>query len=109
MTDDTGVLRGFEVSNLWLKPRAIGRILRAGGAEVLRDQQVPRDDRDVRLRFRFRSHNFLVIEPFGDNSRYLVAPEAPSLTAAIDVQALHDVFSSYRPTPAAVIRSLIGA
>lgn len=104
----SGALHAFEVSNIWLQPRAIARLVRSQGAEVTFERRLFRSG-DVRLLFRFKGREFQVVEPFGDNSRYWIGPADDSTAPAEGISDLHEVFVRYRPGFLGVIRSLVGA
>jgi hypothetical protein len=100
-------LHAFEVSNIWLQPRAIARLVRSQGAEVTFQRRLFRSG-DVHLRFKFKGKEFQVVEPFGDNSRYWIGPAGDSPAPSAEVSELHEVFAHYRPGVLGVIRSLVG-
>jgi hypothetical protein len=102
---ESGVLHAFEVSNTWLQPRAIARLMRSQGAEVTFQRRLFRSG-DVHLQFKFQGKDFQVVEPFGDNSRYWIGPAEESPTPLAEVSDLHEVFAHYRPGFLGIIRSL---
>jgi hypothetical protein len=103
----SGVLHAFEVSNIWLQPRAIARLVRSQGAEITFQRRLFRSG-DVHLQFKFKGKEFQVIEPFGDNSRYWIGPAEESPAPLAEVSDLHEVFARYRPGFLDVVRSLVG-
>src|SRR6187431_1100032 len=103
----SGALHAFEVSNSWLQPRAIARLVRSQGAEVTFKRRLFRSG-DVHLQFRFKGREFQVVEPFGDNSRYWIGPAEDLLVPTAETSDLHKVFVDYHPGFLGVIRSLVG-
>ena len=103
----TGALHAFEVSNIWLQPSAIARLVRSQGAEVTYKRRLFRSG-DVHLQFQFKGKEFHVIEPFGDNSRYWIGPAVDPLEPSPEISDLHEIFVKYRPGVLGVIRSLVG-
>ncbi len=103
----SGALHAFEVSNIWLHPRAIARLVRSKGAEITFRRRLFRAA-DVHLKFRYKGLEFQVVEPFGDNSRYWIGPVDESLVASAETADLRDLFARYRPGVLGVLRSLVG-
>ena len=103
---DSGALRGFEVSNAWLHSRAIARLVRSVGARITFRRRLFGAG-DVHLKFQYKGREFQVIEPFGDNSRYWIVPVEAS--PSDEIADLHDVFVRYRPGFAGMIKSFVGA
>jgi hypothetical protein len=89
---DDGALWGFEIQQTWVWIGTILRILRSvpGVSNV---QRASGDDR--RVLFTLNSEPCIVLEPFGDNSRYWIGPEHPK-TSALDLTSLHAEFASHR-------------
>ena len=105
---DSGTLRGFEISNAWLHPRAIARFVRSKGGQVTYRRRLF-ETGDVHLKFQYKSREFQVVEPFGDNSRYWIVPVDGSAFASTEIADLHDAFAGYRPGFVGMVRSLVGA
>ena len=103
----SGALHAFEVSNVWLQPRAIARLVRTQGADVTFRRRLFRSG-DIHLKFNFKGKEFQVVEPFGDNSRYWIGPAGDSPAPSAEISDLHDVFVHYRPGFLSVFRSLVG-
>lgn len=96
---------GFEIEYAYTSSREVARIVReiAGVSDV---QLIGSwlSDGDLRLRFRFRSDAFVVIEPFGDSSRYFIGPESERKSAE-NIDAVENAFKTYRP---GLLRRLVG-
>ena len=90
--DAQGCLTGFEIDNGWLQPRGVRYVLnRLPRARTLSLSGAP----DERARFEVDGVRFQMIEPFGDNSRYLVTPEAGVTPLTADVRR---AFADHRPS-----------
>jgi hypothetical protein len=90
--DAQGRLTGFEIDNGWLQPRGVRYVLnRLPRARTLPPSGAP----DERARFEVDGVRFQMIEPFGDNSRYLVTPEVGVTPLTADVRR---AFADYRPS-----------
>ena len=50
---------------------------------------------DVHIKFKFHEKEFVVWEPFGDNSRYWIGPEDKQ--SHVDIKGLVSVFEEYKP------------
>jgi hypothetical protein len=50
------------------------------------------------MRFRYYDREFIVLEPYGDNSRYWIGPDGDANTS-VDVTELRLVFDHYTPSP----------
>ena len=84
-------MRAFEITSLWVTFRPLIALLRSveGVSDVRRNYL-----NDDRLSFRFHKAQFVVFEPFGDNSRYWVGP-MESETALLDLKPVHETFRLY--------------
>jgi len=52
-------------------------------------------ERDVRAKFRYLGDEFVVVEPFGDNSRYWIGPVSENLRT--DVSSIEKKIRAYMP------------
>ena len=91
--NDTGLLRGFEVSSLAIILRPYIRLLRKtpGVTDVRR--QLRNDDR---IAFKFMGHEAVVYEWFGDSSRYWIGLQNPDANPGADIWPLLSAFASHR-------------
>ncbi|KZC39906.1 hypothetical protein RHOFW510R12_01280 [Rhodanobacter sp. FW510-R12] len=105
MRNDSGQVVAFEIDNIYASRRTICKLLQAvdGVTDVALASAFGGSD-DVRVRFDFHNRQYVVVEPFGDNSRYWVGP-ANNDSPSESVAPLERAFSVYRP-PAA--RKIIG-
>ncbi len=89
------VLHAFEIDNSYLNPKIIAKFLvNRPGISNIRAHKL--EDRDDRLEFDFRGIRYIVSEPFGDNSRYWIGPQNPSLTM-METRELESFFVSFNP------------
>jgi hypothetical protein len=97
MHNDDGALTGFAVSNLLLRRRGVGRIIRSlTDARIIREQPPYRiGGRDDFLEFVLDGITFLVIEPFGDNSEYWIVSE-PTTGDSEQLRKAREAFRRHR-------------
>lgn len=105
ITNENGQCFAFEVENAYIGPRRIAKLLAdLAGTSDFRSVGLITAKDDVRLRFKYNNHDFLVWEPFGDNSRFWIGPAEEQHTA-IDVSELRAAFERYRPP---ILTKLVG-
>jgi hypothetical protein len=93
--NDAGDVSGFEISNLFIGRFGIARVLRnIDGVEVTKSYRLFRNDGDDFVHFSLNGYKFLVIEPFGDNSRYWIVAENPP--APSELKQVRQAFESRR-------------
>lgn len=95
---EQGMCWAFEIENAYIRPRTIGALL--AGVSGLTDIRVRKpfsSASDVHVHFRYRDREFVVWEPYGDNSRYWIGP-ADEKSAPIDVTELRAAFDHYAPS-----------
>ena len=89
-----GDLIGFEISNLLISRRGVVKLLRTIPTVTI--TKLPKrwvlDDDDF-VHFKVKDHLFNVIEPFGDNSRYLIVAE--DSTGQGEVERIRKVFDAH--------------
>ena len=85
LRDEMGHLRGFEVSSL-LGRRLARRIAASMPGVSILDSNIREEQF---CRFDLYGDLFLIEEPFGDNSRFLVAPAVPGPSARLEQVATH--------------------
>ena len=86
-----GSLFAFEITSAWLIFRPLYKILLSvdGVSDIHRNWF-----NDNRISFNFHSVQFVVNEPWGDNSRYWVGPESVD-DSMLDVTPLHNAFQCH--------------
>jgi hypothetical protein len=88
---------GFEIEHLFITRGAIARLLKS--IEHVTNVRVTGhfgSADESRVRFTYRDRDFMVWEPYGDNSRYAIAPTDPDKGPS-DLTDIVDAFKRYRP------------
>lgn len=95
---------GFEVENIYIGLNSISRILQSiPGVSDVQKRELFCQWGSVRLKFKFMGDDYIVDEPFDDNSRYWVGPvDSGNLR---DMAALKAAFIEYEP---GFVRKIIG-
>ena len=92
---DAGEITGFEIGNTLTWRSTVVRLLkRMPGVEITKYPKFFSINDDDFVRFKYRGEEFVVIEPFGDNSRYWIAAENES--GRRFVPELRDWFKTHR-------------
>lgn len=90
-----GTLVGFEVESLYVGSGELGQLLISiPDVSSVRARSLFKDPSDVRLRFVYKGREFQVVEPFGDNSRYLIC-RVPGSTA-FDISEIEETVRRHR-------------
>ena len=90
----------FEIDHVYLRRETIVHLLNMvdgvtdvhlGGGFGSRD--------DIRVEFKCQGHDYIVMEPFGDNSRYWIGPKGgkDDVAVAANMGKIKAVFARYRP------------
>jgi hypothetical protein len=102
---DDRTLFAFEIDNVYISRKKVADLLKASQLVVdanLRSHFGSLDD--ARVTFKYSGQDFIVLEPYGDSSRYWIGPLDPR-DDSIDVADLKEIFDSHRPS---LLRSVIG-
>lgn len=87
----------FEIENAYVSRRTVARLL--GGLDGVTDVGLGGrfgSSNDVRVEFKYRNHDYIVLEPFGDNSRYWIGPKNDAESAG-DIGEVENIFKRYQP------------
>ena len=96
---------GFEIENVYVSRKAISQLLKqVDGVSDVKLGGHFGSSNDIRIEFQYLGCNYMVWEPFGDNSRYWIGPKNPEESVA-DAKGLEDIFRRYQPP---FYRSLLG-
>lgn len=98
----------FQLDVAYIGPRGIAKILvSVEGVDNIRKPERKQQADGVRLEFVYEGKEFVVLEPFGDNSRYWICPKEGQAEdhATIDIPPLREAFNRYRPS---LLRRWIG-
>lgn len=91
------IVFAFEIEHTCVSRRSIAKLL--GSAESVAGVKLRGhfgSSDDVRLEFTYRGQAFIVLEPFGDSSRYWIGPEHPGDHPG-DIGKLKKIFDDYQP------------
>ena len=97
INSESGDELAFEIENAYIGTRKIAALLAnvSGVTDVCRRRLFSSSD-DVHLQFRFHGYEFVVWEPYGDNSRYWVGPKNEKERPKY-VNELRAAFEYYKP------------
>jgi hypothetical protein len=97
LKDDNGFQFGFEIDNVYIGISKIAKLLSAVNNVSSIMQRRLFDFRNVNhIEFDYWGNPFIVMEPFGDNSRYWICPRnKPDYT--IDISNIEVIFKQYKP------------
>ena len=96
---DDDYFLAFEIENVYVRPKKVGEILSAvDGVTGVTVGKSSRESRDVHVKFKYQGIEYIVWEPFGDNSRYWIGPEQENgQSSDIDIAPLAKAFREYEP------------
>ena len=100
---DDGSLVAFEITSSWVTFRPLFKILRS--VDGVTNIQRNRFD-DHRITFQMHGEPIAIWEPWGDNSRYLVAPTNDEST--INLESLHESFKRHKRPIASLWAGITG-
>lgn len=105
VTDAGGKVCAIEVDVAYIGFRTLADIIQSvsGVTDVYVRKHFSRSG-DTRVKFRVHGREFVVVEPFGDNSRYWIGPAAMN-GEDVDMSAIGDAIRSYKPS---FLRRLLG-
>jgi hypothetical protein len=90
----------FEIDHVYLSRRTIARLLEKieGVTEVHMGGRFGSPD-DIRIEFKCHGHDYVVMEPFGDNSRYWIGPGGgkDDVAAAANIGRIQSAFEGHKP------------
>ncbi len=103
--DEKGRLYAIEVENAYVGVRTLAHLLGTvdGVSEVEPRKPFSRSG-DVRGTFRFAGADFMIVEPFGDSSRYWIGP-ADDRTEKRDITPMEARLRAYKPP---LLRKVVG-
>jgi hypothetical protein len=98
-SDDEGYFVAFEIENAYIRPKKVGEILSAvGGVTDVTVGKSSGESRDIRVAFNYLGIEYIVWEPYGDNSRYWIGPkQTDGNLSDIDITPLETAFRDYEP------------
>ncbi|MBC8071703.1 MAG: hypothetical protein IAG13_25485 [Deltaproteobacteria bacterium] len=91
-----GEVAAFEIENVYVSPALVACVLSATpGVERVRSARSDLAD-DVRVAFTLHGRECVVVEPYGDNSRYWIGPRDGAAPAP-DVSVVERALADYQP------------
>lgn len=92
---DNGHFFAFEIENAYIRPQKIAKLLESiAGVSDIHQGKKFNLPADVRVEFKYQGKDFIVWEPYGDNSRYWIGSESED---DIDIRPLAAIFDEYQP------------
>lgn len=87
----------FQIDNIYVSNSRVARILsQINGVSDLRVRKLFAKWEEIHIWFRYRDRNFVVWEPYGDNSRYWLGPN-DDRDANVDIKEIQAAFETYKP------------
>ncbi|WP_036114039.1 MULTISPECIES: hypothetical protein [Luteibacter] len=87
----------FAIKNIYVSGRTIARLLdQAEGVTDVRLRGRFGSSEDIRIEFKYLDRDYIVWEPFGDNSQYWIGPRSPD-EGADEIIGVENIFKRYRP------------
>jgi len=87
----------FEVENAYITAGTAVRVLRTVPGVTNIQLRRPFRQSQYLVAFAFADREYVVVEPFGDNSRFWIGPKEPELGEG-DVTPIEEAFLTYRPS-----------
>lgn len=95
----------FEIDNVYIGPGAIASLLEAiKGITDVRKEGFGGMPREIHVRFKYQGYDYVVWEPYGDNSRYCIGPDNPD-ECKKSIRPIEEVFKRHQPS---FFRQLLG-
>lgn len=89
---DNKVMFAFEINNFFITLKHIKKILlQSKNIKNVRIRKLFSMSIDVHIRFEFFEQEYIVLEPWGDSSRYWIGPEKNS-SILLDIEELKVLF-----------------
>lgn len=93
-----GRLLAFEIENAYIGLRKIMAVLiTISGVSNVRKRRLFGSPSDIHVEFMYLNKDFIVWEPYGDNSRYWIGPKKTE-DATNEIRQIENAFKLYRPS-----------
>lgn len=93
---DHGSVIGFEIDNIYVSLGTVARILKGvNGVTEVKKRKLFSKWEEVHIEFKYHNNKCVLIEPFGDNSRYWIGPNDPE--ERFDFSDVEVAFRRYKP------------
>ena len=94
--DSDGKVSAFEIENAYVGIGKIASLLKTTDSiSNVRRRKLFSAQSEIHIEFQYKGQEFIVWEPYGDNSRYWIGPKSEVLPAGID--ELMQLFLKYQP------------
>ena len=94
--EKTDILVSFEIDNTYASPSMVAGVLsKVDGVTNVKVRRLFSKWEDVHVWFRYKNVDCIVLEPFGDNSRYWIGPK--NSEEKFDFHDIEKAFKRYRP------------
>src|SRR4051794_4310056 len=101
----SGKTRIVAIDLVYISPWQVARVLSTvESVDSVRVRPPFHPSPDIRVWFQFHHQPYIVFEPFGDNSQYMVAPESRD-AEDLDMSPIVEAFVQYRPS---FVRRMVG-
>lgn len=82
----------FEVENAYIRPKTIAKLV----SDIVGISKVNAhsSSKDIHLEFKYKGKDFIVWEPYGDNSHYWIGPKQEH--EVVDITSLTYAFETYQ-------------
>src|SRR6187549_2684656 len=85
----------FEIENAYVDPGTIAGLLQAAnGVTDVQARKLFGKSNDIHIEFKYLNRDYVVLEPYGDNSRYWIGPKNPEDRVG-DIANLENVLKQY--------------
>jgi hypothetical protein len=95
IVDEQGRTVAFEVSMIRIGLGEIAKVLQSLPGISQLHKRRPFSHEEVHIQFNYRGMNYVVWEPFGDNSRYWIGPADKTSVPAEDAAEIERAFRRY--------------
>lgn len=98
INDNNGNPFAFEIENLYISLRKIVKILSSvEGVTNINARQLFEHSRENHIEFEYFGEQFVIWEPFGDNSRYWIGPKEPEIRTERIIE-IENIIKKYKPS-----------
>jgi hypothetical protein len=94
--NSNGFIFAFEIENTFISLHRIAKLLRSSSNVSNVRVRTFFSFSDIVIRFLYKKHEFVVWEPYGDNSRYWIGPEDDNYKD-YTLDQLQTIFQNYNP------------
>jgi hypothetical protein len=95
----------FEIDNVYVRPGPIASLLKEiEGVTDVQKRGFGGLSSEIHVRFKYQGYDYVVWEPYGDNSRYWIGPDNPD-GCRNSIQPIEEAFKRYQPS---FFRRLLG-